>query len=223
MKFHLFTTLYDEQLAPRRAELDLCLATNERVFDDVVVLAESMNRPEDFGGLWVNTDRRQRYADVLLLTQSVDRTDIVCISNADIAFTSDALEAINRSLDRQQAYALTRWDVIGDTVSLFDVPYSQDAWVFRGPPRKGLVGDYPFGVPGCDGRFAHELDAVGYRVMNPSRSIRLIHHHSSRIRHSNTLANRVPLPYLYIQPHALDELPMYQRPTKPVTMPSTWR
>jgi hypothetical protein len=192
------------------------LEFNCRYFDAVTVLAEGpfpMGWP---GEHWLSQDRRQTYADLLNRTDDCGPDDIVVVANADIVIQGVMLELIRDHIQSGEVYALTRYDAMPDgTRQLFDSAHSQDTWVFRGPPKPNIGGDYHFGKPGVDNRFAHELQASGYRVLNPSKSIVTCHIHLSGHRPGNTAANRVPPPYLFVAPHALGEKPRYSRPLKP--------
>jgi hypothetical protein len=222
--YRLYTTYFRSSNAARQAELDLCLQLNCGAFDSVFVVAEEIKWPEWWpaGHAWL-TSQRPTYSVVLSLAVTHSQpSDITIIANADIIFPRPTLADIERSLQPGEVWCLSRWDLNG--MRLFDAPYSQDAWCFRGPPQVDISnGDFHFGYPGCDNRFAHELDAAGYRVLNPSRSIRTYHLHMSGHRPGNTAANRVPLPYLFVAPHRLGESPQYQRPTIEIKKPSQYR
>lgn len=213
MATRLFTTLYDELDDKRRAELHEAIRLNLGDFDRVTVVAEDMDCGRGFPGIWVNWTRRQKFADLLNLASAADSDDVVIIANTDMVIQSTWLRIIGENLAPYEAYALTRWDVDREcNKKLFDRVYSQDVWAFRGPPKQDIGGDYYFGVPGVDNRFAHELDAAGYKVLNPSKTIRTYHLHLSGIRNGNKPENRVPGPYLFVKPHALGEEPEYVRP-----------
>jgi hypothetical protein len=63
-------------------------------------------------------------------------------------------------------------------------------------------------VPGCDNRLVAEVQAAGWTVSNPSRDIKTIHVHGSRIRTAtNHVNHRLPPPYLFVQPAHLGETP----------------
>jgi hypothetical protein len=74
----------------------------------------------------------------------------------------------------------------------------QDCWVIRGVPRDGMWLDFPAGRPGCDNRLAYELQKVGYAILDPYLTIRVLHHHLSD-RSLIQRGDRIPRPYAY--PH----------------------
>ena len=104
----------------------------------------------------------------------------------------------------KQCYALTRWEDIKGKVIDFNTrhgkpsppQWSQDAWIFKGSVKhndfdtviasnnKRLNEVIPFGlgVPGCDNKIAAMLRAKGYKVTNPSLSIKAIHKHETQER-----------------------------------------
>lgn len=235
MPYRLYTTYYREWHHRRRAEMNACLLLNRQIFDEVTVLSENCPRLLNFEARWFDCSHRQRYDDVLALAADASPEDIAVIANTDIAFTdpsaersaTDAsraeLDKINEHLQPNEAYALSRWDVTPQGPRLFDKAWSQDAWIFRGPPKPSIQAAFHFGVPGVDNRFAHELDAAGYTVLNPARSIFSYHLHQSAYRTSNISQNRVPLPYLWIHPHRLGEKPRYKRPNRASKRPSTYQ
>jgi hypothetical protein len=181
--FRLFTTYYREPHPDRREELDLCLSLNCATFDSTCVLADNVEKPHWFRGHWKSQPERQTYQQLIQWAQGMcagnepsvadddmrDRLgrpplpsdDIVVIANCDILLDRRQLDVIAENLQANECYALTRYDFAPKTgARLWNVDYSQDAWVFRGPPMLDIGGGYPFGVPGCDNRFAHELDAA---------------------------------------------------------------
>ncbi len=146
------------------------------------------------------------------LSQESGMNDVCVIANSDVFFTRRALLQIGVSHTADQCYCLTRWDLHPE-IKLYDVNCSQDAWVFRGPPRLNVACDFPLGGarPGCDNKIAYELRAAGYTVLNPSKSIKMYHAHAIE-KHDRVSAhegNRLPRPYLGIHPHELGEEPRY--------------
>lgn len=211
MTARLFTTYYEPRNEARRQELDLCLQMNCQAFDSVTILTEGPGRPAWFNGLGDNWGIRPQYANAIL-SASHAGDGVVVIANSDIIIPQSSLEQIDCNLRPNEAYALTRWDITENGIRLFDRVHSQDVWAFRGPPKPNIGGDYFFGVPGCDNRFAYELQAAGYEVLNPSRDIRTYHLHLSGYRPGNKPENRVPGPYLFVKPHHLGEKPQYSTP-----------
>ncbi len=213
--YRLITTHYYERHARRRAELEFCLSVNRGQFDEVTILSEGAERPAGFRGNWFVGFERQRYSDLIALAAHGEPRDLVVLANSDVILPRPELDVIAANMEREQVYALTRWDVTTKHgIRLFDAVYSQDVWVFRGAPKQAIGGDYPLGVPGCDNRFAAELEAAGYAVLNPSQDIHAYHFHQSGHRTSNKPENRVALPYLFVKPAHLGEAPAYRRPTR---------
>jgi hypothetical protein len=60
-----------------------------------------------------------------------------------------------------------------------------------------VYGNFTLGMRGCDNRIAAEFEIAGYRVSNPSKSIRSYHVHNSGIRNYTT-TDVIPKPYLTI-------------------------
>lgn len=215
---HLITTHYTEQHHGRRMEIEAALSANSSSFDRVHVLAENSQRPSWLTADWNDLGRRQTYRDAIEFARGMALADdIVVIANTDIVIPKSTLDLISAWIKEDDAFALSRWDFVPrNGLILFDRSCSQDTWVFRGAPRLDhLGGEFHFGVPGCDNRFAAELADSGYRVTNPSIDLMTIHYHVSQHRTSNDPARRIPLPYLWIKPHTLnDSSPEYTRPTE---------
>lgn len=205
MTCRLFTTYYRDPRPLRSIELDYCLAANAAVFDELYVLAEGP-LPRTTPGTWQTASGRQTYRQVLEWANSVIASpeDITAIANCDVLIPCRALAQAAERLGADDAWCLSRWDVCeGGGAKLWDVEYSQDVWLFRGPIRT-LSAEYRFGVPGCDNRFAHELQQAGYCVLNPSRSVKTFHFHLSGKRTpTNVRTCRVPPPYLFLKPTEL--------------------
>ena len=155
---------------------------------------------------------RQRNADLFLnlktpeerqfakLFEFAEEGKINIIANADISFDETIRRAA--SLGPNECFALSRYDLNG---SLFDTPYSQDTWIFRGKPNLSPgFANFSMGVPGCDNRLLWELQESGYVLSNPSRTIKTWHHHDSSYR-SYVLENiqPIPPPYALLAPHEL--------------------
>lgn len=137
------------------------------------------------------------------------------IANADIFFDAKGVAQITHfyaALTEEHRYktalALSRWDMRPDGTSvLYDHPDSQDVWVVYGLPNPINI-PWPLGVPGIDNRVAWELINAGFKVLNPSKTIRTYHLHEVRWRSyeqvaSPRLIERVPPPYSYAKPVTL--------------------
>lgn len=169
----------------RRKEIEFCLKRNREsgYFKEVITL-----------------NKQPTFAELFEITRSRP-DDINIIANTDIFFDSTINEV--KKISNNEAWALTRWNYLGDNrAEFFNRHDSQDVWVFRGAVRKETDGNYLQGKAGCDNRLAFELKKAGYLVRNPSLSIRCYHYHLSEVR-TFSWADRVPEPYLFLQPHSL--------------------
>ena len=200
---NLFTTYYHEANESRRAELDFCLSLN-LFFDRTVILAEGdFPHLKHEKRLIVNSGARPTFSDFLrMMALYPDDLNILC--NTDIFFNRKNIEEYCNDMPESHCYALSRADInsFGD-YELFDRPDSQDAWIFKGAP-KPIHADFCLGIPGCDNRFAYELQQAGYTVLNRSRSIHAYHVHASNVRNyikqDGTVSETVPPPYLLLNP-----------------------
>jgi len=179
----LFTNKYTDKNPVRNKELEKCFVNNFELFGP-------------FG--LITYDSRLPFSDFFaIINLSVEENDISIIANSDIYFES--LKEL-KTIKGNEVYALSRWD--GNT--LYDREDSQDAWVFRGKIKPIPDCNFGLGVPGCDNAIAERLHRAGYTVLNPSKSIKAIHLHSSNIRNYDRRTT-VPKPYLLIKPHYLNE------------------
>ena len=168
MNINLYLNYYKDPALRRRNELDLCVANNINNNLLNVVILESNKRP--------------KYKEFFTLINSYsDNNDINIISNLDIYF-DNSVEKL-KEMTNQEAFVLGRWDVLKNgSLKFANRPDSQDAWVFKGKIKQNLFGDFCLGYPGCDNRIAYEMDRAGYRISNPSKTIKAIHMHVSMVR-----------------------------------------
>jgi hypothetical protein len=185
-QINLFVQVYDCGDAERQKELDTCLKNNK---------ALNINGVPYFNVIEIK--ERLTFKELFKLTEQYpDRINI--IANSDIYFNETILKC--RWLQGKECFALSRWDVYGNTATLFDRKDSQDVWVFNGAVTEN-IGNYYLGIPGCDNKIMWELKAVGYSVSNPAKTIHALHLHNTNFRTYDYKTERVPQPYHFIKPH----------------------
>ena len=185
----LFIDKYTDKNKGRNQELQKCFDINVKLFGIESIILSIIDRPT-FDQMFKQ------------INEIVKPDDITIIANSDIYFNT--LYGIG-NIKENEVYALSRWD----RNLLYDREDSQDAWVFRGRIKPVPDCDFGLGIPGCDNAIAERLQRVGYRVLNPSKSIKAIHLHSSNIRNYDSRTT-VPKPYLLIKPHLLNETPSHR-------------
>jgi hypothetical protein len=182
---NLFINIFQHKDPTRQKELDYCFEKNQtnELIDKIII---------------VNRDTRATYGDFFQAMKDYPN-DINIIANSDIYF-DETIEKAHK-IKEKQCYALTRWEDINGRVIDFNArhgkpsppQWSQDAWIFRGSPN--LIGfdyviastkhhtsqniQFNLGIPGCDNKFAALLKGKGFRVTNPSLSIKAIHKHQT--------------------------------------------
>lgn len=213
----LLTNFYPEPYDARRGELRECLRRNldlEQI-GAVHLFVEDGLTPEaalascaDLGHPKVTLvpsagratfNRYFAYANAHLVGQTV------ALANADIYFDR-SLSALDDCRRRRKLHqlmiCLARWDVQPDgTSKLYDVDFSQDAWIFRPPVRIQNCGFTP-GIPGCENRIAWEAQHAGLKVENCARTLRAHHLHLTGLRRW-TMAQRLRGPGLHVRPQTL--------------------
>jgi hypothetical protein len=179
----LLYNYYEDNNPVRKKEIDFCLRQNLSNPHINVIIVESADKP--------------RYDDMFgKLNRITNSDDINIICNSDIFFDETILLA-ERFLRPRDVYALTRWDYINEhNVKFFDRRDSQDTWMWRGK-LENVIGGFSLGKRGCDNRIAHEFRDAGYRIMNPSRSIKTYHVHTSNVR-NYTQNDVVHGPYFHV-------------------------
>lgn len=187
---NLFTNYYQDKNPIRQKEIDHCLMKN--------LCNISLNT------IVINSQDRLTFKfffDRINLVSS--DSDVNIVANSDIYFdhTIDIVE----KMGPEQCYALSRWDVtIDGSAKHYISADSQDTWIFKGKIKSNLFSDFNLGYRGCDNRLAFELNKAGYKVTNPSVTIKSYHVQNSNVRNYNmTDQFLVPGPYLTLHPMAL--------------------
>ena len=186
-KIRLFYNYYEDKNATRKKETDLCLNKNiNNLYYDTIIV-ESENNPT-FNFMFEK------------INKLVGDDDISIICNSDIFFDETILLASN--IGAKEVYALSRWDWNENGSSkLFDRSDSQDVWIVRGKVEN-VFGDFTLGAKGCDNRISYEFNQAGYKITNPSKSIKSYHVHNSVVRNYSDI-DIVPPPYLKVEPITL--------------------
>lgn len=180
-KIRLFFYFLEDN-SNRKPDIDLCLQKNleNRLYDTIVVDAEYT----------------PTFSDIFSkINQIVNDEDISIICNYNTFF--DNTVNLTNHIKSNEMYALSRWNWINNnTISFSDTNSQQDAWVIRGKV-KNVNGNFTVGKPGSDGRIAYEFQSAGYKVYNPSKSIKA---YRLNISSPYSEADRIHGQYLYIDP-----------------------
>lgn len=129
------------------------------------------------------------------------------IANSDIYFP-EMNYSMFKDLSFNICYALTRWNVLPDgSEKFYNSADSQDVWIFRGKVKE-VNADFTQGVAGCDNKIAYLLTQAGYKVLNPSLTIKTFHLHNSGVRNYLTKTEsgdiyRLPKPRMRVPITAL--------------------
>lgn len=179
-------------------------------------LAEVWRKSDGLFSDYTHPEGRPTFSELFMLT----RPGMVnIIANSDIFFDAlgvsliaDFFSSLPENALYRTALALSRHDVLPDgSTRLHDHSDSQDAWAVYG----NVTLDAPFtmGQPGCDNRLAHIMQAAGFNLFNPSKTIKCFHLHNVQWRSYLTNPNgqarggdkveRVPPPYALVKPTEL--------------------
>lgn len=178
----LFYNYYEDKDPERKKEIDFCFQKNkENPLLDIVV---------------IDSDETPTYNYFFeKINKITGPNDINIICNSDIFF-DDTISLANK-IGSKDMYALSRWDWINETsIKHRAIRNSQDVWIMRGKVEN-VNGDFKLGIPYCDNRIAFEFTNVGYKVSNPSLSIKTYHVHNSGVRHYKN-NEKVPGNYIFV-------------------------
>lgn len=182
----LLYNYYEDKNSNRKKEIDLCYKNNLQNDLLTVVILDIKEKPT----------YNYLFNEINKLTTD---NDINIICNSDIFF--DTTIALAEKIQHNEMWALSRWEWKPDIeATFFNRPDSQDTWITRGK-IKNVNGNFTLGKRGCDNRIAYEFQVAGYKILNPSKTIKTYHVHNSGIRYYNHEA--VPPPYLTIHPTEL--------------------
>ena len=130
------------------------------------------------------------------INDELEEGDVGLLANSDIMFESSLQYLVDRGVEKETVYALTRWELTGQMRAadwrdrdelkrqlrgayLQPRIDSQDAWAVRGG---GSVPDFVLrhsnfwqGLPRCDGRIARVFEDAGWKVLNACIDLRGIH------------------------------------------------
>lgn len=201
---NLFIPYYVDKSEARQAELITCLQNNlnNKAVRVHIIVDSPFIDPVDFGLTTRVTliHYRPTYNAMFDIINSITGPDDWnVLINSDI-YTDYTIELLN-NYDSNDFIALARWDVDkAGNPKLLDRWDAQDAWAFKGKTRK-MNADFFQGIAGCDNAIADRAEKAGYRVLNPSKTIKIYHLHNSGVRNYNP-SNRIPGPYKLIHPAA---------------------
>ena len=222
---HLLVPFYVDSRKERREEIEESVRKNlgNHRFASMTLFCEGRDLqaaltlvPNALGKV-ITLPRRARYVDLLnapIQVASGENAPVVVMANADVYF--DETIELAENVCKGQVLCLTRDEQRPFSEGLYwpelETGLSHDAWIFR-PPLK-VAGEYEFGAPGCELRFAGDCEKAGYAVLNPCRQIHVIHNHGSGMRTYVATTPNVPGPYahVYVTPEWPLKPPKAQEP-----------
>jgi FkbM family methyltransferase len=185
----LLIGFYHDPNERRRGELLECIKRNAandsieevRVFIEDATAAETISSLDQSKLMLIPLERRVTFRFLFDYANEHLNGRIVCVANTDIYF-DETLARMNGYDLTGKMLCLSRWDVQPNgSLVFFDHPFSQDAWIFKSP-LPAIDCDFYLGKPACDNRLAWEAEQAGLQTVNPARSIRACHLHTSNVR-----------------------------------------
>jgi glycosyltransferase involved in cell wall biosynthesis len=209
---NLFLNYYRDKSQERQNEIDACLRRNiESGLFAIHVFKEPETELPEFARHLpvIDCPPRLNFSEIFEAISKIGGPDDVnIVANADIYFDDTIRLAEEAQAD--EFYAITRYTVhSGGACTFYGKTMSQDAWIFRGTPRAELNHCvFQMGRPRCDSRLAFEARSAGYRVSNPSLSIKIYHLHCSGVRNYDfeNRSDAVPGDILHLKPRTLEEI-----------------
>ncbi len=226
-KINLFTLWYDEKDVNRLQEYEICLQKNidNEYVDKIYVICEKVYPKNQFSFNskieYIYTENRLTYSEIFqIINVKTLEFDINILSNTDIYF-DQTLKYIDSVLKSDNVLCLTRWNVCVNGESIFhNRKDSQDVWVFRGKIKESVYGNFTMGIAGCDNRIAYELKKIGYKLLNPSLSIKCHHLHLTNVRNykEGAVTKRISPPYEMVNPSLLNNVQHMESRTQKVIL-----
>jgi hypothetical protein len=208
LPIRLFVSWYKDSNAARNKDFFICLHKNleNPLIDFVHLVVDSsdiIEPPLHPKIIMESCKHRPQFNDFFSLMKPYSEA-VKIMANSDVYFDNSL--SYLKYLGDDTCYVLTRWDVKDGKPVFLNRAWSQDAWIFRSHLQK-ILGNFELGRLGCDGRIAYELAQAGYKVLNPSKTIKAFHLHSERKPgslngHDPTLA--IPQPRLRVTPTAIE-------------------
>lgn len=206
-KIFLFINYFVSDNVQRQEEIDFCVQRNVEspYFDRVTSIGKDCPKHPKvhYQRYW----KRPNYRQFIEHCNNHHQGEICVVANLDITF--DDTIWLLRDVDLSNTFvALTRWKNELASCDGYDAwdknvtwswgfseknaftrklapkgSYTQDVWVFKAPLRiNPRLADMTMGYMGCDNKIAHIAKEAGYRVVNPSKSIKTVHWHNSEYR-----------------------------------------
>ncbi len=213
-KTNIFYNYYKPENTDRYREIIYCLdqLLRNKLIDNIYILCSDYLYLTNDKIIKINIDGQPKYKNFIDIINFFSKeNDINILINSDCYIDEKNTQIIIDNIKNNEAYLLSRWEILSlepFEYQHFDIFHndikgcSQDAWIFIGKPKNGFNGDYQLGKAGCDNAIAYEFDKVGYKTLNPSKSIKIYHYHLSQIRTYGDIKEResvrVKLPYKFI-------------------------
>lgn len=219
MKTYLFTTYHEDKVAARNEELLKCLEINLKKFDHVYLFGEQPFKAIGWNNAeWIAKEGRPTFTDFFECIKTInDPNGLFIMANADIFFTQLFLHQLKDIYKKSDDFfcSLSRWDIFKfeDEHRFEAIPFlrndSSDCWTIKGMPRI-TKADYKIGIPGVDNKIPLEANNAGYRVVNPSRDMKIYHLHTSQVRNyalpNGEVTERYLPPYMRVEPCYLNDI-----------------
>jgi hypothetical protein len=207
--FELISTYYKASEPEREYENIQCLINNlnHPLILKVHLFLQGNDLPlvsNDEKLIFIHHSKRPTFQDLFDYGNNLNPKSIRVVANSDIYF-DETLKLAHFALTSLDVLALTRWDLQKDgNLEFYNNFKSQDVWIFK-KFIKSDIGKFHIGRHGCDNRLVYEFKKAGYKIDNPSFSLRTIHLHQSALRtyFNDPSYERVKPPYDFLLPSVI--------------------
>jgi len=174
----------------RSHEIDLCLKLNcsNKLFNRIIIINETMTDipfidTNESRIIIINNPNRLTYKDFFnYANQYTSQDTINILVNSDIVIGENF--NLLEQMQSNELYFLTRYDIDKHTkISLCNL-LGTDTWIWKNRIDDD-IGNFYLGKPYCDFKLSYEFYKIGYRIKNPSLTLKTYHIHNIDIRNYN--------------------------------------
>ena len=186
---NLYINYFRHNNIQRQNEFDHCLIKNIKnsFINNILILSkEKFDIFNDQKIKFIQIEKRPTYNYFFkIINKNIQKNDINIIANLDIFF-DNTLSYVSK-IKNNECFALTRWDITKEKIKFLNKGCSQDTWIFKNKIKK-IKGDFYLGRMGCDNKIAYEIQRAKYKIINPSRTIKIYHLH--QIKYTRNYENK---------------------------------
>lgn len=171
----VITSYYKPKDKEREDEINeaIMLNLNNRLVKEVILLAETTPPFVHQKLRIIPVVRKPLYHDYFQLANTV--YGLVMITNSDISLMFNEMKIIPKM---NEIFALSRHELDGTLIDAMQC--SHDCLIFWAPLKlNGAYFYYPQDVWGSENLTMYYLNKMGYKLLNPCKQLKILHHHKN--------------------------------------------